>query len=394
MQRRRQFLIEGGLGALSLTVLPHSSRAQPSPAPDRTVELPVDDPAVADLERLIPGLMGRFNIPGVSVAIVKDAKLHWRKGFGFKSRTSKAPVDHDTVFEAASISKTVFAYAVMKLCESGTIGLDTPLTRYTAQPFLLGDSRLEQITPRHVLSHTTGFQDWRSGSEPIRIHFQPGTRFRYSGEGYFYLQSVVTQLTGRVNRKECASYEAGLEVCATDIDDYLKSRLLVPFGMRASGYVWNDTFEIHSAQPHDGAGKPFAKAKPTASNAARYAAAGGLHTTPTDYAKFLIEILDPKSADDHRLNRASLVEMLRPQVTLDRSAPVDGAGSWALGWAVRERAGGNCMVHSGGQAGFQCLTVVSRERKSGFIIMTNSDNGWKLFHDGKFVETTDRLFAG
>lgn len=393
MQKRRQFLLNGGLGAVSWALMPRFSRAQQSPASDRAGAAQSNSNLVTELERLIPGLMQQFNIPGVSIAIVTDATLHWRRGFGVKSRDSKAPVNHDTMFEAASISKTVFAYAVMKLCESGVIGLDTPLTRYSKQPFLNGDPRLELITPRHVLSHTTGFQDWRSGSEPIRIHFKPGTKFRYSGEGYFYLQSVVTQLTGRVDKKECANYEAGLEVCATDIDAYLKARLLEPFGMRASGYVWNDAFEAHAAQPHDNEGKPFAKAKPTASSAARYASAGGLHTTPTDYSKFLIEILDSKSADAWRLNQGSLAEMLRPQVKLDPQTKIDGASSWALGWAVRERANGNCIVHSGGQAGFQCLTVASREKKSGFIIMTNSDNGWKLFHDEKFVETTNRLFA-
>jgi len=227
----------------------------------------------------------------------------------------------------------------------------------------------------------------------LKIHFDPGGQFLYSGEGYSYLQSVVTELTGKVNTEDCARFEADLEVCATDIDSWLKARLLTPFGMRSSGYVWNGNFESHAARPHDSSGKPIAKSKPTSTSAARYAAAGGLHTTAEDYAKFLVEVLGPKSADAVRLSRASRQEMLRPQVKLNAETKIDGASAWALGWAVRERVGGNLIVHSGGQAGFQSLAVASVERKSGFIILTNSDNGWKIFHHRLFVEIIGRLFS-
>jgi CubicO group peptidase (beta-lactamase class C family) len=110
--------------------------------------------AIVELEKFILRLMDEFHVPGVSIAIVKDAKLHWRRGFGFKDALSKEPVDNDTVFEAASMSKPVFAYAAMKLCEKGVLGLDTPLTKYTSDRFLQGDPRLDLITARHVLSHT------------------------------------------------------------------------------------------------------------------------------------------------------------------------------------------------------------------------------------------------
>src|SRR5207248_1472461 len=131
-----------------------------------------------------------------------------------KHAASKETVDMDTVFEAGSTSKPVFAYAVLKLCEKGVMNLDTPLTKYTSRRFLEADPRLELITARHVLSHTTGFQNWRSKEEPLKIHFTPGEKWSYSGEGYGYLQSVVTQLTGKVNPKDCDTFEAGLKVCA------------------------------------------------------------------------------------------------------------------------------------------------------------------------------------
>src|SRR5207248_827107 len=137
----------------------------------------------------------------------------------------------------------------------------------------------------------------------------------YSGEGYSYLQSVVTHLTGKVNPKDCATFEAGLKVCATDIDAYMRAKALVPFGMASSGYLWNDTIEKHMARGHDPKGRPSKlDRKPTGPSVARYAAAGGLCTTPTDYAKFLIEVIEPGPRDAFRLKRDTLKEMLRPQV--------------------------------------------------------------------------------
>ncbi len=349
---------------------------------------------IADLESLIPKLMDEAVVPGLSIALVREGKLLWRRGFGFKDSATKEPVDKDTVFEAASISKTVFAYAVMKLCAKGVIDLDTPLTHYTSERFLEDDPRLERITARHVLSHTSGFQDWRSKAEPLQIHFTPGEKFLYSGEGYYYLQSVVTRLTGHVNRNHCAQYEAGLEICATDIDPYMKRNLFGPFGMSSSGYVWNATFEKHTARPHDSNGKPFAKKKPTATDAARYASAGGLHTTATDYAEFLLEIVNPKQPDAFRLSKQSLKEMLRPQVKLDEQQKIDGASSWGLGWAIQEKQNGNVIVHSGGQDGFRSLTMASVENKSGFIILTNGDNGANVLHDPTLAERLNLFLAG
>jgi CubicO group peptidase (beta-lactamase class C family) len=106
--RRRDFLVD-------------SSRAALAPFLSRTVAKASDPWAtlVADLERQIPKMMEEAKVPGLSIAIIKDAKLRWRKGFGAKDRVSKELVSEDTMFEAASMSKPVFAYAVMKLCERG-----------------------------------------------------------------------------------------------------------------------------------------------------------------------------------------------------------------------------------------------------------------------------------
>ena len=381
--RRRTFLVKSSRAALGSCLLPLTTRGAQSKS----------KMLVADLEAVIPKLMQESVVPGLSIALVDGGKLLCRRAFGVKDNATKALVDHETLFEAASVSKTVFAYAVMKLCEKGVLNLDTPLLKYGAKPLLEGDPRVEQITARHVLSHTSGFQDFRSRKEPLKIHFAPGEKFLYSGEGYYYLQSVVTHLTGHVDPKDCAKYECDLEVCGTDIDPYLKRNLLQPFGMKASGYLWNDILAKHSASPHDAEGRLSAKKRPKPPDVARYGSCGGLHTTATEYAKFLIEIVNPKESDAFRLTRNSLDEMLRPQIKLPETEKIDGADSWALGWAVQERKTGNVIVHSGGQAGIQSLTMASVERKSGFIVLTNSDNGWKVFHNPAFGELMDRLLA-
>ena len=274
------------------------------------------------------------------------------------------------------MSKPVFAYVVMKLCEKGVMNLDTPLTHYTPDPFLDGDSRLELITARHVLSHTTGFPNWRSTDQPLKISFTPGEKWSYSGEGYYYLQTVVTHLTGHTDLRNCEQYEAGSKVCATDFDPYMKRNLFAPFGMVSSGYVWNESFGKHAARPHDRTGKPLESRPPSAAALARYGAAGGLLTTATDYAKFLCEVINPPAQDEFHLSRASLAEMTRPQVKV-----ADGDGYsvwWGLGWPIVHAKGGDFIGQGGENPGFQSTAEISLKDGSGFVSLTNGDNGAQL----------------
>jgi CubicO group peptidase (beta-lactamase class C family) len=380
--RRREFVVAAGRATLGVSLLPFAACSRPSPTPGTRDDDDLSN-LIDDLESQIPELLTESVVPGLSMAIISNAAVQWRRGFGVKDAVSRAAVGDDTVFEVGSVSKTVFAYAVMKLCEKGALDLDTPLTKYSSDRFLVGDPRLDLITARHVLTHTSGFQNWRSAQDPLSIHFPPGSRQAYSGEGYSYLQSVVSHLTGVVDPDVCSTYEAGLKVCATGFDQYMKSNLLGPFGMTSSGYVWNDVYERRAARPHDAKGTPFTR-KATAPDAARYGAAGGLLTTPGDYAKFLIEIIAPKESDAFRLTEASLEEMLRPQVTSTESS----ADQWALGWGIQHQEKGDVITHGGSNPGFQALIAASVRSKSGFVIATNGDNGFEVI---KQVVSGDRM---
>ena len=188
-------------------------------------------------------------------------------------------------------------------------------------------------------------------------------------------------------------YEGDLEVCATDFDDFMRRSLLGPLGMSASGYVWRESLEQIAARPHDINGQPLPRKKPNAADIARYGAVGELRTTAADYAKFLLAVLNGPDGD--ALLRAPMWrEMIRPHVKLAPTEKIDGADSWALGWAVQERPTGNVILHSGGQAGFRALTMASVERKSGFVILTNSDSGGYVCSDEKLASLLTPLLAG
>ncbi len=387
---RRRFLAASIRALVGVSTVGHIGCRRPATNTGDTGRSAGLSPLIADLEQRIPRALAEHNVPGLSIVLVRASELVWQRGFGLADVASGMPVDPGTIFEAQSMSKPVFAYAVLKLCEAGVLGLDTPLTSYVPERPVSGDPRLDLITARHVLSHTTGFQNWRSPEKPLAIDFAPGARWQYSGEGYNFLQSVVTRLTGHTDPTTCDTFEAGLRVCATDIGAYLKAHLLVPFGMTASGYVWDDAWAGRIARPHDDKGKPLEKKHPNAAAAARYASAGGLHATAADYARFLIEVIAPKPPDAFRLNAGSLQTMTRPVIAVPNDPR---RSSWALGWQVFPTADGDVIAHGGDGLGFHSFAVASGSHRSAYVLMTNGENGWKLAQDLISAEEMHRLLV-
>ena len=303
---------------------------------------------VADLKALIPIWMEGFVIPGLSIALVKDAELFWAQGFGTKSTLSGEAVTTDTVFSAQSLSKPAFAYAALRMCQTGLLDLDTPLTKYLPEPYIADERRLNLITMRHVLSHTSGLPNWRPSGQSLHMLFAPGERFSYSGEGYVYLQKVIEHLSGQLVAK------------------YMEANLLVPFEMHASRFVCARDDIRGAAEAHDEKGMPFTQ-RIRFSNAA-----GSLFSTPTDFAKFIIEIIQPPGENASHLSEMLTNEMLRSQIKISDSI------SWGLGWGITQSDNAVFLWQHGKSSGIQAFAIGCRELGSGVVIMTNSGNGLKI----------------
>ena len=350
--QRRQFLTESGRAALGLSALCVSAcspKTQSSAGPkDAFLES-----LVAYWEAGIPQWLQEAKMPAVSIAIIRDGQLAWQRAFGVKDTGTNEPADTDSVFAACSNTKPVFAYGVVKLAEKGVLNLDTPLTKYT-QRRITKDPRIELITARHVLNHTTGFPNWRQGKD-LPIEFTPGSQNQYSGEGFRYLQSVVEEITGQ------------------PFEGFMRDNILTPLGMTSSR-ISSDLDYARVAKPHDENGKRipgkyYTQPSPAerAEGIALYGAAAMLMTTPADYAKFLLEFLNPKPADNFRLNAASRAEMLRPQVKTKQA--------WeGLSWPLEQHEGApTIFAHSGQDAGYYCVAAGCLDRRSGLKIMLNGD---------------------
>jgi CubicO group peptidase (beta-lactamase class C family) len=311
------------------------------------------------LERLVPRLMADGDVPGVSLAVVRDGHVLWHKAFGVKDANTGAPVDDGTIFEAASLSKPVFAYAVLKLVDAGQLDLDAPMSKYLPGDYV-DDPRLGQITARRVLSHTTGFPNWRSGRE-MAIHFTPGERFSYSGEGFVFLQKAVERSTGQT------------------LNTLMKRLVFDPLRMSSSSYTWEDRYEGRKAAGHDAAGVPRPPRRP-----AEAFAAATLHTTALDYARFLIAALDGMG-----LMKKTQLEMLRPQVYVDEGCQnciekkptgrLSRAISWGLGWGLEETENGLSLWHWGDNgSGFHCYVAGYPRQRLGVVVFTNSLGGQSI----------------
>jgi CubicO group peptidase (beta-lactamase class C family) len=298
------------------------------------------------IEQLIgdmPELMARTQVPGVSLSLLCDRQPIWSGSFGVTRRGSGKAVGPDTLFQAASLSKPVFAYMVLELIDQGILELDRPLTHYWPNEFAVDDPLLDRVTARHVLSHTTGWPNWRAAGEPLPRKFAPGERFGCSGEGYVYLQRVVEQLTGDL------------------LAPLVQVGVFKPFGMMHSTFA-GERAAAHYAAGHDRNGAPL-----DSPEAERPNAASSLLTTSSDFARFMSAMLD-------RLDVPStLAEMMRPEV------PVDDGVDWGLGWGLELRRAGRACWHWGDNSGYQSFAIAELGSGAGAVIMTNGDGGRTLY---------------
>jgi len=305
--------------------------------------------------------------PGLAVALVQDGRPVWAAGFGLADPTTGRPVTAGTRLQAASVSKPVTAWGVLRLVEAGRIGLDEPvlgrLRRWRPPP---SPFDAEGLTVRRLLSHTAGLSvhgyvgqradrpvasiaaslAGKTGDGfPVELLEEPGRRWLYSGGGYSVLQLLVEELTGQ------------------PFADYMAAEVLGPLAMAASGFRWSRT--AGTARPHDAGGRPlpdFAFAEQ---------AAAGLVTTAPDLARFLAAALaGPRGEPPGR-------EVLSPAaVRLALTAAPATDGRWGLGYGLGLTPGGDLLAyHEGANRGWRAGLALVPDRRAGIALLANGDAG-------------------
>ena len=317
-------------------------------------------------------LMQRFRVPGMSIAIIYDGKIHWAKGYGIADVETGRAVDTATVFQAASISKPVFAMAVVQLAQDGRLSLDADVNTYLESWRVPASeyTRVQPVTLRSLLSHTSGATDGfgfpgydpavqrptlvqilnggpPSNTGPVKFGRPPYAGFQYSGGGLTLAQLAIEDLTDR------------------PFADFMRETVLAPAGMGNSSYEQPISAALapRAARAHNGAGRRSGTAP---WHIYPEQAAAGLWTTPSDLARFAIEvqraIRGPKGAV---LTQAFAREMIAPT----------GAGDYAVGLSLAKDGQGWYFGHGGSNWGYQCQVYAHVRKGYGLAIMTNGDAG-------------------
>lgn len=304
--------------------------------------------------------MKELGMPGLSIAVIRKGKIVYHRALGVTSMAAPDKVDKLSVFEAASLSKPVFAYLVLKMVDKGLLDLDKPLYQYLPFPEIEHDLRYQRITARMVLDHTTGFPNWRwfDLADPSRhikrgeMYFKkdPGT-FTYSGEGYHYLAKVVAHLN---------------HLPLNSLDTLFRQEVAFPLGMQYAWFSYSDFVGQHKVTGHkDGKveGRRWPMAFPD-EDSSSFGAAGKLHTEAASYAHFLIGLMNDQTHE----------EMFKAQTAVPAKEQ-EGVVAWGLGLAIRPTKYGIAYQHGGNNGNFQSGCLFYREKKSGYVFFTNCNKG-------------------
>jgi CubicO group peptidase (beta-lactamase class C family) len=335
-------------------------------------------------------------LPGISIAVIRDRKVVWTKVAGVTNVDTKELVQETTLFEAASASKPVFAYAVLQYADQRKLELDRPLSTYFVPPYFPDDARIKRITARHVLTHSSGFVAWGDETKPdtLKPVFEPGEFFSYNGEGFFWLQLVIEKLAG----------------CS--LDRFMRTQLFEPAGMAHSSFMGDAQQAQSAAWGHVGGKlskdqgwrnvlgritpiadkwqKPIrdwtqddwlkagAEIVPNAPpKRIRFSnSAASMLTTASDYAKFLTLAMEHSGQQPWEVSQVTRRAMISPQIAVQKGDPL----WWGLGWCVEKWPAGWLVSHEGNNdnratsyAGFDPANG------NGIVVLANAGSGYQIY---------------
>jgi len=297
------------------------------------------------------------HVMGASLAVIHNGVVELGAA-GVKEIESGEPVKADAVFDVASLSKPVVAYAALQLADAGALDLDAPVCSY-ARRIVRDDPASGLITARHLLTHTCGLQNVRAKDEPPRVHFPPGSRFSYSSTGFAYLQLAMEARAGE------------------PLEAIMRRLVFVPLGMTSSSFEWQERFRDNFASPHEEA-KRLDKHIPSVASASY-----SLQTTAGDYAAFVSAVLKGE-----RLKESTHRQWLTATVSVPKDAAVDLGDTptgtrpdvgWGLGWGVEPELG--TFFQWGKMDGIRAFVMGSMVEQTGVVLLTNSNTGLRLMKD-------------
>ena len=314
----------------------------------------VDESAspTTEVHATLQQLATQRGVCGVAVALIKSRQLD-----SVKTASGCSPattLSADSVFQAASLSKPVFAYAVLQLVAQGKLDLDAPVLKYlpqgylhASQPYLASsptdmvkDVRLQAVTIRMALNHTSGLPNWANG--PLAFDLNPGTQWHYSGEGYILLQRAVEAVTGM------------------PLDQLMREQVFKPLAMTHSQYIWTPRLAEQLVPGTTRSGSPMHALQLMAT-----VAAFSLYTSAQDYGKFVAAVLnDPGILD----------KIIQTPVTVNEDLNL----SWGLGWGIERNANDAFLWHWGNNPGYRAFVMASTQTGDGLVMLTNSNNGLTL----------------
>ncbi len=298
-----------------------------------------------EFENKLLKAMDSLDVNGMSIAVINNGKIVYNKGFGYSNVKSGKRITNSTYFEAASLSKPVFCLFVLKLANQGKINLDKPVHEYLPSDNI-SDERYKKITARMVLSHTTGLPNW-SETKMVTLESEPGTSFSYSGEAFVYLAKVIAKI-----------YNTNLK----NLDSIFQKEVADEFKLDNFNFVITPEIEKDLTTAYQG--KSEVKDE---RDRLSFDPAGGLYSNPTNYAQFLIQLMNHKS---------EYKDMFKPFIKLEDNNIIKqyfGIKSWTLGLAVEEINGSQNYWHGGNNLGYTNSFTINPNKKFGYVFFTNAD---------------------